>query len=355
MDTRISYATDTATLVLMDRGQLAPRKEPDWWTAGGLHEIPEVAEGRIAAFALGGDGVHTVRVTTGELTKVEHDHANAMATGLRVVVPPSGRLVVGAGEALSPDYVEDEAAGGVPGTRTIEVPPGEYAVTAYHVDIFYNREWIRPDGTMAEGAPPDLVVVLELLARKKKHKPPKKEPSLAGGKFVFDVPDRPARQGPVYPPPRLGEVITWDVGWKDGKPEMKRWGYALEPASWAGLAWKDNVRMRVLSVDGEAKRASVEVLSKTSALDDLKSPDEDDRVRAIEILQYHPDASAEHLELLVRMIGDRASSVRIAALEAVLEMKRPIPGALAAAEARLQDRVPRVCELAQKVIARYRA
>lgn len=251
MDRTITFTTDAATLAVFDSAVIQHRIDDveDWW-ATEFHQLPEVALGQIALVALGGDGTYSVRISDGDLTDVERAYASEFVVlGLEV---DSGKVLVGAGEYLP-------GAGAVAREEDfapffVELDPGDYLVWAFRLRWWESSEL----GDGGKPNPPDLVLLLR--TREEAYVPPETEPRLSGGGGAWLYPDEPRQIGP-----KEGMVLTTTVVVRGKEKLLKPAGplnYRPVLADMSGLAWRDQVEVRVLAVHADSQTYTVELLRK---------------------------------------------------------------------------------------------
>jgi hypothetical protein len=255
----ITFWTDTATLAVFDPECLAERVNAgcDWW-CGSFTKIEEVAEGKVAFISTAADGVFKVRITSGELSPHERDYAKERLGPLGLEVK-SGRVFVGKGERITgggfaPDPVHVCEGEG----SFVEIPPGKYDLLVISVEWFESPLWWNMDGNRPDDAPADLVVVLT--PRTSAFKRLTVEPRLNGVENSFLFASSTRQVGPAP-----GLVFATEV-WKSPSGLTLKAGdpssYKPKLKDFSGLAWRDKISVRVLSVDHEAQTTQVELVEK---------------------------------------------------------------------------------------------
>lgn len=251
MDRTITFTTDAATLAVFDAAAIEHRVDDaeDWW-ATEFHTLPEVALGQIALVGLGGDGTYTVRISDGDLEDVERAYAGEFVVlGLEV---ESGKILVGPGEYLpgaGTVAMEEDFA-----PYFVDVEPGDYLVWAFRLRWWQSSEF----GDGGKPAPPDLVLLLR--TRDEDYVPPETEPRLYGSGDAWLYPDEPRQIGP-----KEGMVLTTTVVVRGKEKLLKPAGplnYRPVLPNMEGLAWRDQVEVRVVAVHPDTETYTVELLRK---------------------------------------------------------------------------------------------
>jgi hypothetical protein len=262
MEHAVTFATDTATLAAFDPAVLAHRlgDECDWWS-GSFSSIEEVRRGEIALVGLGGDGVFRVRVTDGELTPDERSYATG-SVRLGVVVT-SGLLFVGAGEQLPAEQQSPSPEDPEEAEFFMRLSPGEYAVEVYGITWSDSPDWFtQPDEDVPESAPAD--IVLRLTRRAGTFVASDTEPRLFAEMdpgWLF--PEAQRRLGPVP-----GMTLRTSVVRRGDDLLLKPCGplgYRPRLKDMSGHAWRDELTVRVLSVNHESREFEAEVVQRSSA------------------------------------------------------------------------------------------
>jgi hypothetical protein len=261
MEHVVTFGTDTATLAAFDPAVLAHRLGDgcDWWS-GDFADLQEVRRGEIALVGVGGDGVYKVRVTDGELTPNERAYA---AESLRLgVVVTSGFLFVGAGEQLPGEQQSPRPEDPEEAEFFVRLAPGEYAVEVYGIDWTGSPAWYSPSGEAPESAPAD--IVLRLTRRAGTFVAPSAEPRLFAERspgWLF--PEEPRRLGPIP-----GMILRTSVVRRGADLLLKPCGpldYRPTLQDMSGCAWRDELDVRVLSVDHESREFQAEVVQRVRA------------------------------------------------------------------------------------------
>lgn len=257
----MTVCTDSATLAVFDLECLKHRlnADCDWWCRP-FAEIEEVAEGKLTFISTAADGVFKVRITSGDLTVYERDYAEERLGPLGLEVE-SGAVFVGKGERITGGGFAPNA-GLCDGEGTfVDISPGKYDLIAYSIKWFDSPLWWNSDRNRPEDAPPDFVFVL--MPRTSDFKRLTKEPRFTevGDSFLFESATR--QVGPV-----LGLVFDTEV-WKGASGLTLKAGgpRSCKPLlrDFSGLAWRDKVRVRVVSVDHHAQTCQVELVKKLPA------------------------------------------------------------------------------------------
>jgi Family of unknown function (DUF6386) len=250
------FSTDAATLAVFDPQLLQSKVAAagDWWV-GQFHCVPEVADGRIALFGLGGDGVYKVRVTDQELTDAETSYATAaIALGIQVT---SGYVFVGAGECLPGDGVQFDSSNAANGTP-LAMPAGEYLLTGYSIEWQAAPDWFADDAQpVPAAAPADLV--LQLAPRVVPFAAPRANPRFFAAAEDWLFPERPRRLGPVP-----GMLLSTSVALRRDDLVLKPCGpgsYRPVVPDMSRLRWKDRARVRVVAVNHDAREFTAEIVA----------------------------------------------------------------------------------------------
>lgn len=255
----INFVTDTATFAVFDPECLKARlDEPcDWW-CGSFAEIKEIMEGKAAFVSTTADGVFKVRITSGDLTPEERDYCTERIGPLGFEVK-SGKVFVGQGERITGGgFAPEEATLSNAEGSFVEIPPGAYDIHVYSIVWFDSPLWWRPDGQRPETAPADLVVTIE--ERSEEFKAPTQELRLCGlgDSFLFESNTR--QIGPI-----AGLTFATEV-WKNPSGLTLKAGgprsYKPILKDFTGLAWRDKVLVRVLTVDHQTQTTEVELAMK---------------------------------------------------------------------------------------------
>ena len=261
MEHVITFGTDTATLAAFDPARLAHRlgDNADWWCVD-FSSIAEVRRGEIALVGLGGDGAFKVRVTDGELTSDERSYATDWIR-LGIVVA-SGLLFVGAGEKLPGEQQSPRPEHPGEAEFFTRLHPGEYAAEVYGIHWTDSPDWYTPPGqAVPESAPAD--VVLRLTRRDGVFTPPAAEPLLfAAATPGWLFPREPRRLGPVP-----GMILRTSVVRRGNELLLKPCGpldYRPRLKDISGHAWRDELDVRVLSVNHESREFEAVVVQRLS-------------------------------------------------------------------------------------------
>jgi hypothetical protein len=249
MNHEIVFTTDAATLAVFDPATLADRieDEEDWW-AMDFHQLPEVAAGKIALVGLGGDGTFRLRISDTDLAPAERAYAREkLKLGVEVI---SGGLLVGAGELL-PGGGYTVSFDDYPGF-VVPAPNGSYQLEVYSID------WREAADLKPAGEPADVVLLLR--PRRGRFAAPKEDPRIFCRFGVWVFPDEPRQTGPS-PGLIVSTVVIARGKERLLKPEG-RWLYRPILADMSGLAWKDQVEVRVVAVDHQEKSFQAELVRK---------------------------------------------------------------------------------------------
>jgi hypothetical protein len=259
MEHVVLFGTDTATLAAFDPALLAHRlgDDCDWWCEN-FTALEEFQRGEIALVGLGGDGVFKVRLTDGDLTPDERSYATeSLHVG---VVVTSGHLFVGAGEELPGEHLSPSPEDPREAKFFMRLAPGAYSVEVYGITWTDSPDWYSPPGSpVPESAPAD--VVLRLNRRESEFTAPGVEPRL----FV-DVdrgwlfPEEPRRLGPVP-----GMILRTSVVRRREEFLLKPCGplsYRPVIKNMFGYEWREELDVRVLSVNHESQEFEAEVVQR---------------------------------------------------------------------------------------------
>ncbi len=255
----ITFWTDTATLAVFDPECLAERVNAkcDWW-CGSFTEIEEVAEGKASFISTAADGVFRVRITSGELSLHERDYAKERLGPLGLEVK-SGRVFVGKGERITGGGFAPDAAHVREGEGSfVEMPTGQYDLLVFSIEWFDSPLWWNMNGTRPHDAPADLVVVLT--PRTSAFKRLTAEPRLGGVENSFLFASSTRQVGPAP-----GLVFATEVWKSPSGLTLKAGGpcsYKPTLKDFSGLAWRDKINVRVISVDHAAQTTQVELVEK---------------------------------------------------------------------------------------------
>lgn len=164
----VAFETDLATLAVFDPKALTHRmRQPrTWWRESpSVLDVPEVLEGKIALFPIGGEGRFSARLSLdGTLTETEQKLAKGQVGKLGLVLQGED-VFFGAAERLPGDGVGDRVMN-IPDTGGyVTAEPGEYDVAVHVIDWRTNRDFFNEDGEPLPTAPPDFVVVLSKRAQ----------------------------------------------------------------------------------------------------------------------------------------------------------------------------------------------
>lgn len=245
-------------LAVFDPARLSPRAsaQSDWWCADVL-QLDELQTGALALVGLGGDGVYRIRVTSDDLTRDERDYAASVARGLGVEVI-SRTLFVGPAECL-PGGGSAFAPGNVQRGLLVAVDNGRYDVDLFAIDWLNSSRWWREDHSVPEDAPVDIVAVVR--PRSTPFSEVSSEPRLdfCTEDFLFESTTR--RVGP-----EPGMVLTTKVRRGPSNDLCLKGcgpcGYSASLVDNSGVAWKDTIRLKILSVDHGARKIVGELVGK---------------------------------------------------------------------------------------------
>jgi hypothetical protein len=262
IDKTITFSTDAATLAVFDPECLAERVNArcDWW-CGLFAELEEVAEGKVAFISTATDGIFKARITSGDLFPHERDYARERLGPLGLEVK-SGRVFIGKGELITGgDHAPEPGSVREGEGSFVEMPPGLYDLWFFSIEWFESSLWWNVNGNKPDDAPADLVIVLT--PRTSAFKCLTTEPRLSGLENSFLFPSSTRQVGPAP-----GLLFTTEV-WKSPS------GLTLKPGGpcsykptlkdFSGLAWRDKISVRVLSVDHVSQTTIVELVEKFSS------------------------------------------------------------------------------------------
>ncbi|HYE20379.1 MAG TPA: DUF6386 family protein [Tepidisphaeraceae bacterium] len=119
---RTRFKTDTATLIVVDPACVRHRldDDADWWSIP-ADEVGEVNRGNALFVNLGSDGVYDLEITD-QVPPPDAARADALIRN------ESGRFFVGAGEYMTSEGMEPEAAYG---NVFVDRPPGTYRAVVW--------------------------------------------------------------------------------------------------------------------------------------------------------------------------------------------------------------------------------
>ena len=242
MDYTATIATDTASIALFD--PLAAADFPDDWCGMPAHEIPHVSRGDVAFISLGSDGVYGVRVTDGDLSADECAYAAGVITDLGLKVM-GGEVFLSGGEVLpwTPEQRERSA------TAWLTLAPRRYHVEAYWVHWSGSPRWWREDGSVPDAAPADFIFKIAA-ASQPRLGPRESRLDMVDPRWVY--PELARETGPVP-----GMVLVTTVRKAPSGLTLKPCGpcfYQAELVDYAPVQWRDQVRIRVDTVDHSARR-----------------------------------------------------------------------------------------------------
>jgi hypothetical protein len=263
MEHLVLFGTDVATLAAFDPAMLAHRlgDDCDWWCEN-FTALEEYQRGEIALVGLGGDGIYKVRVTDGDLTADERSYATeSLHVG---VVVTSGQLFVGAGEELPGEYFSPSPEDPEKAKFFMSLAPGDYSVEVYGIMWNNSPDWYAPPGSpVPESAPAD--VVLRLSRRQSAFTARDVEPHLfmnVDRGWLF--PEEPRRLGPLP-----GMILRTSVVRRREEFLLKPCGplsYRPIMKNMSGYEWREEVDVRVLSVNHESQEFEAEVVQRLSTL-----------------------------------------------------------------------------------------
>jgi len=256
MDCQTTFATDSATLAVFDPSILRRRAddESSWWfPASGVTD--EVGEGRIAVVSLGSDGVYKCRITDGDLTAAEQPYAyDSLLCGIEVA---SGSIVVGPGEYLSGTPIHNGPTLS-DGPWNCPHPCGTFDAEIFAIASRDAAEWyVEPGNPVPSDAPADFVVCTRPRSR---FAPLGAAPQFSGLAEQWLFPDLPRRMGP-----EAGMELTTSVLVRGDRLVLKPCGplsYRPVLPSMQGLAWRDQARVKVVSVDHDAQEMVVTLVER---------------------------------------------------------------------------------------------
>jgi Family of unknown function (DUF6386) len=258
MNSQFRFFTDTATLAVFDPERLKHRAgaESDWWCLDFL-QLEEFRSGTFAVIALGGDGVYRMRITTGDLTLDERDYAVGAVRGLGVEVV-SGKVFVGAAECMPGGGIAFTSAD-VDRGLLLDTENGRYEVDLFAIQWFNSPRWWRDDRSVPDGAPVDIVAVLKPRLTPFAEICSQSRLDFYSSAYLFESTTR--RVGP-----EPGMILTTKVRrGPSGELCLKECGprsYRASLVDYSGVAWKDTIRLRVISVDHHSKQLVGEFVEK---------------------------------------------------------------------------------------------
>ena len=138
------FKTDTATLIVVDPACVRHRldDDADWWSVP-ADEVVEINRGNALFVNLGSDGDYDLDVTT-DVPPAGAKCADALIRN------ESGRFFVGAGEHMTSEGMEPEAAHG---NVYVECPPGTYRVVVRMIGAALSVKLTPSDGPAVNAFP----------------------------------------------------------------------------------------------------------------------------------------------------------------------------------------------------------
>jgi hypothetical protein len=258
LNSQCRFFTDTGTLAIFDPARLDDRvsANSDWWCSD-LLELEEIQTGSVALVSLSGDGVYRLRITNGDLTVDERDYATCLVSGLGVEVS-SGELFVGPAECVpsgGSGFTATEVSRGL----LLKTENGQYDIKMFAIDWLNSPRWWRDDHSISDDALVDLVAVLRPRSTPFTGVDSQPRLNFSSDTYIFESTTR--RVGPepgMILTTKVRKNLSSELCLKDCGPR----GYQASLVDNAGIAWKDTIRLKVLSVDHTSKTLIGEFVDK---------------------------------------------------------------------------------------------
>lgn len=160
----VRIATDIALIALFDPALLKEHvKEPRRWWEKNPFGTPERADGRLALWPLGGrGGLFRVRLGAA-LEESEAPYDRGTSPPAPLVVSAEGQVFLGPAERLPGDGYGDRYSAIPDKGGLLELAPGTYSITAHALDWRPEARFWDEENEPTPDAPPDFVLVYELV------------------------------------------------------------------------------------------------------------------------------------------------------------------------------------------------